>query len=100
MFVHGPSQDGEGYQVIRKREDALEFGELRAVQEGRPIQGEMVKLKPRTENDRLFDVEVMVSREELSAGTNRSGPAQVATDRYRSNWDAIFGKSEKPDLLN
>ena len=28
-----------------------------------------------------------------------SGPAQVATETYRKNWDAIYGRNKKP-LLN
>ncbi|AKT41556.1 uncharacterized protein CMC5_057630 [Chondromyces crocatus] len=89
LFVHSPSDDGQGLRVIRKREDRLELGEIRALQEGRPVHGEVVRLRQRDEHERLFDVEVMVD----APGTQgRSGPAQVATDAYRSNWDAIFGR--------
>jgi hypothetical protein len=100
VFVHGPAEGGDGYRVIRKRDDAIEIGEMRAVQEGRPLQGELVRLKPRSESDRLFDVEVLVSREELAPAGAHSGPAQVATDAYRANWDAIFGAREEPELPN
>jgi hypothetical protein len=100
VFVHGPADGGDGYRVIRKREDAIEVGEMRAVQEGRPLQGELVRLKPRAESERLFDVEVLVSRDELAQAGARSGPAQVATDKYRDNWEAIFGARREPDLPN
>ncbi|MFT3768737.1 MAG: hypothetical protein QM820_25100 [Minicystis sp.] len=100
LFVHSPTEGGEGYRVIRKREDAIEVGEMRAVQEGRPLQGELVRLSPREGQERLFDVEVLVSREELGQGGERSGPAQVATDAYRANWEAIFGAREEPGLPN
>ncbi len=110
LFVHSPAEGGEGYRVIRKRDDAVEVGEIRAVQEGKPLQGDLVKLKPRAEHDRLFDVEVVVSREEIGgyaggarvANANRghAGPAQVATDTYRSNWEAIFGPRGEPELPN
>ena len=31
----------------------------------------------------------------------RTGPAQVATDEYRRNWDAIWNQSAtKPKLMN
>jgi hypothetical protein len=96
LFVHSPVEGGEGYRVIRKREDTIEIGEMRAVQEGKPLQGELVKLTPRQEHERLFDVEVMVSRQELG----HAGPAQVATDAYRANWEAIFGSREDPELPN
>lgn len=98
VFVHGPAEGGDGYRVIRKRDDAIEIGEMRAAQEGRPLQGELVRLKPRSESERLFDVEVLVSREELAGA--RSGPAQVATESYRANWEAIFGAPEEPELPN
>ncbi len=102
MYIHGPAEGGEGYQVLRKREDTLEIGEIRAVREGRPLTGDLVKLKARPEHDRLFDVEVMATREELAekAGRPHAGPAQVATASYRANWDAVFGRRGEPDLPN
>ena len=103
VFVHGPAEGGAGLRVIRKREETIEVGEIRPVQEGRPLQGDLVKLKPRKEHDRLFDVEVLLSRDELpgaKAALGHAGPAQVATDTYRSNWEAIFGPPEEPELPN
>ena len=100
VFVHSPLEEGEGYRVIRKRDDTLEVGELRAAQEGRPIHGEMVRLLPRKDSERLFDVEVLVPRPE-PVDAQRTGPAQVATSAYRKNWEAIFGaRKETPELPN
>ena len=98
VFIHGPAEQGDGVRVIRKRDDTIEVGEMRAAKEGKPLTGELVKLKPRAESDRLFDVEVMVSRDELpqAQAGSRHGPAQVATEKYRANWDAIFGPREEP----
>jgi hypothetical protein len=104
VFVHSPSEAGEGLRVIRKRDDVIELGEIRPVQEGKPLHGDLVKLKPRKDNDRLFDVEVLASREELGqpAARGHAGPAQVASDTYRENWDAIFGGRARgePELPN
>ena len=101
VFVHGPASSGEGLRVIRKREETIEVGEIRPVQEGRPIQGDLVKLKPRRGHERLFDVEVLLSHDELpGAALGHAGPAQVASDAYRTNWDAIFGPREEPELPN
>jgi hypothetical protein len=102
VFVHGPAEHGDGLRVIRKRDDAIEVGEIRGVQEGRPLQGDLVKLKQRKEHERLFDVEVVVSRDELQpkAALGHAGPARVATEAYRANWDAIFGARDEPDLPN
>ena len=100
MFVHSPAERGDGYRVIRKRDDVLEMGELRSVQEGKPLHGDLVKLRPRKDHDRLFDVEVILPREEVPAARPHAGPAQVATDTYRENWEAIFGRREEPGLPN
>jgi hypothetical protein len=109
VFVHGPAESGEGLRVLRKRNDTLEIGEIRAVKEGRPLQGDLVQLKPRKDHDRLFDVDVLVSREEIEGkGTStaalpprsHAGPAQVANDAYRANWEAIFGGRGEPELPN
>ncbi len=94
VFVHGPADDGEGYRVIRKRDDALELGELKTMKEGRPIHGEVVKLSPREGQPRLFDVEVLA--EAPRAEARGKGPAQVATEAYRANWDAIFSPAPPP----
>ena len=93
VLVHGKTERGDGYHVLRKRADRLELGELRNTRDGQPIHGELVKLTPRSEHERLFDVEVLAKgpAEPARAGT---GPVQVATDSYRANWDAIFGPRE------
>lgn len=118
LFVHSPTEAGDGFKVVRMREDSIEVGEIRGAPEGRPIHGDLVKLTPRPEHKQLFDVDVLVSapkrlpeatqaepqaqaRAETKAGPHaaamerhvmpRSGPPQVATEAYRENWMAIFG---------
>jgi len=93
VFVHSPAEAGEGYRVIRKRDETIEVGEIRAVKEGKPLHGDLVKLTQRKEHERLFDVEVLASREETKqpAALGHAGPAQVASEAYRANWEAIFG---------
>jgi hypothetical protein len=96
LLVVGESE--HGHAVVRKRDEAIEIGELRPAQEGKPIHGEMVRLKAREGGQgRLFDVETLVAKPVVAAG---HGPAQVATDTYRANWDAIFGAREEPKALN
>lgn len=100
VFVHSKVESGEGFRIIRKRADVIEVGEIRPVQEGKPLTGEMIKLTPRQEHEQIFDVEVLVSREEAlgnRGALGHAGPAQVATRAYRSNWDAIFGAHEESD---
>lgn len=103
MLIHGISEDGQTLAVLRAREDRIEAGVVRAVKEGEPVQGELVKLTPRAESPLVCDVEVQVPAGAINArgGSDdatqhtdgaRGRPAQVATDSYRENWDAIWSK--------
>ena len=103
-LVHGVTDDGQGLHVIRRRRDTLETGVVRPLREGKPIQGEIVTLRPRKECPLLCDVEVELSvpaqRTDTRAGASErraTGPAQVATDRYRTNWELIFGARKLED---
>jgi hypothetical protein len=94
VLLVGPETDGGGHAVLRRRQQRIEIGELRAVPEGQPLgDGELVRLRPRDDHARLFDVEVLADlREEVAAA--RSGPARVATTAYRSGWERTFGGDE------
>ena len=107
VLVHGPSPDGNGVNVLRARNQRLEVGTMRPLQHGRPIHGEVVKLTPRPETPMLFDAETEIeapvsNKAEAGAsptgdehrGTS-AGPAQVASDEYRRNWDAIWKRPSK-----
>lgn len=105
-LIHGVTPEGD-LQVLRKREDRLELGAVRALREGVPITGEVVKLTPRKEFPLLCDVEtaLTVQAPERSPSTDtaapRKGPAQVATESYRTNWDRIWNRAPaKGDLSN
>ncbi len=105
-LVCGLTDDGQGVEVIRKRGDRLETGTVRKLEAGKPIHGEVVRLRPRPQAPLVCDVEVEVdaaardsSRRSERSRAVSSGPAQVATDTYRKNWDAVYG-SRKPSLLN
>jgi hypothetical protein len=99
VFVQGPSDRIEGaYHVLRRRDDQLELGTMRAPRDGQPIVGELCRLRPRPEHDRLFDVEVLLDTTPKRTGTGR--PAQVATAAYRANWDLVFGPKSNAAELN
>jgi len=108
-LIHGVTADG-GFQILRARGDRVELGEVRPLREGVPITGEVVKLRPREDCPVLCDVEVQLAAKEipsdrqvpaLEASHARTGPAQVATDEYRKNWDAIWSRSPRaPKLAN
>jgi hypothetical protein len=107
VFVYSRAEGPGAYRVLRRRDDRLELGEVRAPREGEAVSGELVRLKRRKEHALLFDVEVMASREELGlppAAPSRSargeGPARVSSDAYRAGWDAVFGRGHKKPLPN
>jgi hypothetical protein len=110
ILIHGISQDGETMAVLRTRDDRVEAGVLRAVKEGEPVgAGELLKLTPRPEFPLVCDVEVQVPAGAINASggsdgspraASRGRPAQVATDSYRENWDAIWRKPGKKPLAN
>ena len=91
VMIHSPHDDGQGYNVLRMREGSLELGAIRNIREGAPIHGDVVSLSQRKENERLYNVETLVKTPRAPEAP-RHGPAQVATEKYRTNWDSIFGK--------
>ncbi len=102
--IHGRTSDGAGLCIIRKRDDRIELGEVRALQHGKPIQGEVVSLRPRPDCPLVCDVKVEVEAPTAAAPPEARpghGPAQVASEDYRRNWEAIFRRAgEEPELSN
>ena len=104
VLLHSPTEDGKGVRVLRAREGRIEAGEIRAVESGRPLQGDIVRLKPREKTPQICDVEVQYAHTSAesttAAGDTKShvGPAKVASAAYRTSWDRIFGESRKDDL--
>ncbi len=64
--------------AVRTREGVNEIVGLARCEEGKPIMGEAVTLKERT--DGAYDCETITGR-----------PARVASAAYRAGWDAVFG---------
>ena len=108
-LIAGVTPDGEGLHILRARDNRLELGAVRPLREGAPITGEVVSLRPRPNFPALCDVEVRYKPPEATRdraepaqfSAPRPGPAQVATDDYRRNWDAIWSRApEKSKLAN
>ena len=101
-LIHGRTPDGEGLNIIRKRQDRLEVGAVHPLKNGAPITGEVVSLTPRKEFPLLCDVKTELPAPASSdvAAPALKGPPQVATDRYRENWDRIWARREEPELLS
>jgi hypothetical protein len=128
VLIHGVTEDGKGLRVLRARDERLELGQVRPLEEGKPLQGDVVKLTPRPEAPFVCDVETQVKVPERAPAALRStsssakadsaradgptksdgvperrrkGPPQVATRAYRENWDAIWqAQGKKTELLN
>lgn len=90
VLLGPPTADGGGVHVLRARDERVEAGELRPVQEGKPLAGELVSLLPREGNPRVCDVKESFQASALPARSK--GPAQVATKAYRDNWDEVFAR--------
>jgi hypothetical protein len=99
-IVCGLSNDGQGLDIIRKRGERLEAGTVRRLEQGKPIHGEVVRLRPRDQFPMVCDVEVELPGPPAKQAATLSGPAQVATDSYRKNWDAIYGSRKPSSTLN
>ncbi len=97
VFVGGPSDDGAGVEVLRLKGDELSAGELRAVKEGQPIHGDLLRLSRRADHERLFDVEVLAEPPRAATGP-RKGPAKVTSEAYRQGWDNVFSSRKDADL--
>ena len=99
-LVHHVTPDGTVH-VIRRRGDQLEAGALSPLREGAPIQGEVLSLRPRENFPLLCDVDVLYkppaakpTDKPAPPAARRKGPAQVATNDYRDNWDSIWARKK------
>ena len=102
-LLAGPTTDGKGVTVLRAKQGQLQAGEVRPLEAGKPIVGEVVSLKPRQAAPLVCDVETHVpapATHSLAKPGTRSGPPQVASDTYRQNWDLIYRGGQKKDLPN
>jgi hypothetical protein len=101
VLVHGKTVDGAGARVLRARPGRVEAGEVRPLEQGRPIApgAQVVQLSPREASPHLFDVKVQYEVDAKgTAGAPLHGPAQVATRAYRESWERTFGPA--PDKVN
>jgi len=95
VMIHGKTDDGAGAKVLRARPGRIDAGEVRPMQDGKPLgSGEIVRLERRADAPALFDVKVEHTLAEPSEPAVRSSdkPAQVATRAYRESWERTFGR--------
>lgn len=88
-LLYAPTEDEKGARYMRVRKGELQIGEARPLAEGQSLCGqELVRMRRRAELPMLFDVEVIHPAERPMRDT--IGPAQVASDEYRRNWEDTF----------
>lgn len=109
-LIVGTDEERKAIEVLRKRGARIEGGLLRAAEPGRPVMGDLVRLKPRPEIPILYDVETVYEFERTppadveappSRSTGHPGPARVVTDAYRRGWERVFGRKDRagdPDV--
>lgn len=94
-LVAGPTEDGEGAQVLRLRDGTLSAGELRPLREGQDLRArELVQLRAIEGHERAFEVEVVQAGDAADDTAERpssAGPVRVSNPGYRRNWDRVFG---------
>ncbi|MBO6934592.1 MAG: hypothetical protein JJ863_06450 [Deltaproteobacteria bacterium] len=98
VLVHGRTADGKGLEVLRKKGDELSAGQIRPVEDGKPLTGDLVKLTPRPEMPLLCDVDV--EYEAPRSTKAEAGPARVSSSAYRKGWDRMWGKRKSPGKAN
>jgi hypothetical protein len=78
VLVHGATEDG-AYRVLRKRGEQLFVGEMRAVEDGKPLApgGEVVALRPREDSAQLFDAETLYRVPGSSPASSPPSPASA-----------------------
>ncbi len=95
VMIHGKTDDGGGAKVLRARPGRLDAGEVRPMQDGKPLgSGEIVRLERRPGGDdapAMFDVHVEHELEAPASVRTTDKPAQVATLEYRESWERTFG---------
>lgn len=106
-LVLGELPEQRGVAILRQRgENApVEAGVVRKIREGEPIVGELVNLTKAAEGAApselpLYDVKVLHDARRPGAATTdapHKGPPRVASQAYRTGWDALFGPtSDEP----
>ena len=88
-LLYAPTDDEKGARFVRSRKGELQAGEVRPLAHGQSLCGqELVRMRPRAKQPMLCDVEVIHPAERPMRDTH--GPAQVASDDYRRNWQDTF----------
>ncbi|MCG8557343.1 MAG: hypothetical protein MJD61_18955 [Proteobacteria bacterium] len=80
VLVHGVTPDGKGLRVLRSRNNTLEAGQVRPLNQGKAISGEVISLRPRQEFPLLCDVKVEVPAASREPAQQPGRPAELAAE--------------------
>jgi hypothetical protein len=83
--------DGSRLCVRHKPDHTWQEGILKPVKEGEPLNSEYSCLALERREDGAFDVNVLM--EGTAPAAEGSGPAMVNSEKFKTGWDRIFGKS-------
>jgi len=99
VFIHGVDEQRRELHVLRKKGDEFGLGVVRPVEEGRPVSGDIVRLKPRPKLPMICDVEEILPLPAPPGpgGRLHAGPPRVSTEAYRRGWELVFGGPKAPD---
>ena len=98
-WVQGFDEQRKELHILRQRNRTVEAGIVRPIEEGRPIDGDLVRLTPRPEFPLLCDVEEVLQHPDRPKDPppGHAGPPMVASEAYRRGWDAAFARPARPD---
>lgn len=77
----GPKGPNDSTLFIRRKENSVSLGSISPPKDGAPYD-EIVKLKYIEEN--TYEVETIA--------LNKNGPSMVNSERFKNNWNTIFGR--------
>ena len=91
-IIVGENEDGSLRMIRKDPEGGISCGDVRPAKNGKPLMGssELISMDP-TENLGEYEITQIYSPNPRPAGSKgtSSGPAQVATEAYRDNYDKI-----------
>ena len=82
VLIHGVTEDKKGLRVLRARPEGIELGEVRPIQEGQPLNHDLVRLQPREGTPHICDVHTEFSMSELA---ERSSGGALPSANQRSD---------------
>ncbi len=99
VLISGVDPDRKEVHVLKPVQEGVEAAVLRPVEEGKPIQGDLVRLRPREDVPVVAELETLMRHPDHPDDPRRrhKGPPMVASEAYRQGWEMIFGARPAPE---